>query len=107
MAHRRPLATLGRHMSGSRVCLVTAAFAAIAIVAAPAQTGPPTAEAIGKGQKVAIPDAPDCVIYVAAWQNGSWFDPNVPADYRVPVKASIIDSSEARSDVGDITRWLV
>lgn len=95
-------------MPRSTACLFTSAFAAIGILAASAQTPPPASAGFQpQGEPVAIPGAPHCVIFVAAFEKGSWFDPTVPPDYRTPVKGTLLDSSEAKSDVRDIKRWLV
>jgi hypothetical protein len=95
-------------MSGARAFSVTAAVATAAVIAvAAAQTPQPGGGRIQpQGERVEIPGAPECAVYVAAWKNGSWFDPETPPG-QSPRSGEIADSSEARSDVQDITRWLV
>lgn len=95
-------------MSGERAFSITAAVATAAVIAvAAAQTPQPGGGRIQpQGERVEIPGAPDCAVYVAAWKNGSWFDPDTPPG-QSPRSGEIADSSAARSDVQDITRWLV
>ncbi len=80
-------------------------FVAFAVVVSVRAQPPVAGQFQPQGEKVAVPGT-DCFVYVAAWENGSWYDPASPEEAPTMRPGTIIDSSDARSDVRDIVRWM-
>src|SRR5262245_16674467 len=92
------------------VAVTTTAVCVPGLLTASPASGTLQAPAAGafapQGEKIAVPGADDCFIYVAAWENGAWVDPNSPPDAPAlqPGKAS--NTPESKSDVAQIKKWL-
>ena len=89
-----------------RSILVVSFVACAVVLSVRAQQRPAAGPFEPQGEKVAIPGTDDCFVYVAAWENGSWYDPAFPEDDPVTRSGTVIDNSDARADVRDIVRWL-
>jgi hypothetical protein len=59
-----------------------------------------------KGEKVEVPGSDGCFIYVTAWENGSWLDPNPPPGTRRLQEGTTTDTGDSKRDVAEIKRWL-
>jgi hypothetical protein len=58
-----------------------------------------------EGEKIAIPGAEGCFIYVTAWENGSWVDHSDPAGPQLQ-QGKPNHAEAATNDVEEMKRWL-
>lgn len=73
----------------------------IAAAAAVSQTFEP------QGETLVVPGEPDCIIYIAAWRNGTWHDGTAQTsgpkggNFGTPS-----ETSDAKRDIAEVKRWL-